>query len=112
MLISLKFLISLKGEFPNKRPDPPLIGLIPAACCSDGSILGKKERGGQVYGLGYSRSLEVRTTLCLEDLAMKKRTSGLDQPEGKVGDFQGRGKTTAGGASGDPFHHLRSHVGG
>ena len=43
---------------------------------------------------------------------MKKRTSGLDQPEGKVGDFQGRGKTTAGGASGDPFHHLRSHVGG
>ncbi len=43
---------------------------------------------------------------------MEEGTSGVDQPEGKVGDLKGGGKTTAGGAPGDPLHHLRSQMGG
>ena len=43
---------------------------------------------------------------------MEEGTSGVDQPEGKVRDLKGGGKTTAGGAPGDPLHHLRSQMGG
>lgn len=42
---------------------------------------------------------------------MKEGAPGANQPGGKVGDLFGRRKAPAGGAAGDSFHHLGSHMG-